>query len=427
LNIYLPIHRRLLTCVEHLFVNRQHSSDIMALTRRSQQRTAQNVAKDKTSTGKIGSKTTAKSKRKEESDTVKTREGTHNVSKESVSAASRDPESPDDDSSNAVEEMLQRLQSAIYSMNSVVHGLSEKIDIKQEEMEHRFGELEKALYYEDDDDDKKTQDENAGLEVDNNMAGTLVHALVFCGLSMEEAEVFTQRAASDWQEICHIGSASDLVKTLNKSQKKDFFIDPCTATKIKVLIHWAKWNNMTKSQAFDVRDFCNSYDCHYTRCNNCLKLKNETSKIPVPETLDSKKWKEWLRSVVNYLASVYNEIGVPLIYTVWELLGLEDKEASELTPMERFYRNTRMEGTTFQTDSTRVHQIIMNCLSDSDAYPWIAKQAKGSCGRKLLMALSDHYDGQVSMVIRAQQALASIKGASWSHEYTFSFERYSKS
>jgi hypothetical protein len=75
-------------------------------------------------------------------------------------------------------------------------------------------------------------------------------------------------------------------------------------------------------------------------------------------------------------------------------------------PMDRFYRNTRMEGTTFQTDSTRVHQIIMNCLSDIDAYPRVAKQqVEGSCGRKLLtsMALSDHYYVQVSMVIRAQQ------------------------
>jgi hypothetical protein len=116
-------------------------------------------------------------------------------------------------------------------------------------------------------------------------------------------------------------------------------------------------------------------------------------------------------------------IGLPLIYHVWELLGLEEKNASELTPLKMFCMRTKTEGTTFETDSTRVHQIVKNCFSDSEAYAWVgAQQAKVSCGRTLLMALSaDHYDVEVSMVLkRAQQVfLASIKSASWSHEYTF--------
>jgi hypothetical protein len=66
----------------------------------------------------------------------------HVSSIETAPEPSHEPESPDDDSSNALKEMLQRLHSALNSMSSVFCGLSEKMDIQQqEEMEHRFGGL----------------------------------------------------------------------------------------------------------------------------------------------------------------------------------------------------------------------------------------------------------------------------------------------
>jgi len=330
-------------------------------------------------------------------------------------------EGRDNISDDDLRKMLLNIQSAINSMRSTMSGLRDKMDDQHDEMNQRMEELENYIV---DEDSEGNIEESP--EVVNGDGNGLDEVLKFCGLTEQEASLFRKRAATNWQEICQISNASELIKTLNKSNSKDMFIDPRSSTRIKVLVHWAKWNNMTKEQSFNGQDFQQNYHHHYTRWDNCQKLKSEASKIPVPDTLDTKKWKEWLRSVTNYLASIYNEIGVPLIYTVWELLGLEDKTGHELTQMERFYMSTRREGVTFQTDSTRVHQIIMNCLSDSEAYPWVAKQAKGTCGRKLLLALSDHYDGQVSMVIRAQQALASIKNASWSHEYTFSFEKYSK-
>jgi hypothetical protein len=100
------------------------------------------------------------------------------------------------------------------------------------------------LYYESADDEGN----NTGKEADDDFAGTFIHhALVIYGLSMEEAEIFMQSHAKatsghDWQEINHIGSTTNLVKALNKSQKKDYLVDPHTATKIKVLILWAKWS-----------------------------------------------------------------------------------------------------------------------------------------------------------------------------------------
>ena len=337
------------------------------------------------------------------------------VRNESVFASEDESVSDDDSAYNR----LIHLQSGLDSLRALIGGMKQQFDSLQGDLNDRIEKLENISRGTFDDEESYEQGDfdregNQEEREDNNIerASSLIKVLRFCGLSKSEARLFMSRAAKNWQELCHVNNADELIKTLNKSTKKDLIIDPRAATKVKVLIHWCKWINMTKGLNFNEDDFISNYDSHHMRWNNCIRLKNEPSKIPVPDTLDPKKWKEWLRSVTNYLASIYNEIGVPLIYTVWELLELEQKDDSELSSLEKFYKCTRTDGPTFITDSTRVHQIVMNHLTDSEAYAWIAKQAKGTCGRKLLLALSDHYDGEVSMVIRSQQALASIKSAS---------------
>jgi len=260
--------------------------------------------------------------------------------------------------------------------------------------------------------------------VGNQEACEVIKGLEFCGMPRSEALYFAKRTAITWNEVCQITSVGDVVKAVNKARGKQM-IGPRVTNRLNVFVHWARRIQMKKHQVYKVQEFASSYESHYSAWSHSCAIKDKDNKIPVPPTLDPKKWKEWLSATLNYLSSIYNDLGVPLVYVVWEMQEFTDDQNSESGLLD-FYKDVRMSGPTFEADSSRVHRIISSCLSDSEAYAWVTKEAKGSCGRKLLKALSDHYDGEVSMVNHAQQALNTIKGASWSHEYTYSFERYSK-
>ena len=108
---------------------------------------------------------------------------------------------------------------------------------------------------------------------------------------------------------------------------------------------------------------------------------------------DEKKWALWEPSFCNYLATIPGITGVPLSYVVrvkeTPVEGLEYESFNE-----QAVACCPLEGTVFQADSRKVHQLLKSFLQAETAEQWIKPLEKKLNGRQDMEALRNHYAGE---------------------------------
>ena len=108
---------------------------------------------------------------------------------------------------------------------------------------------------------------------------------------------------------------------------------------------------------------------------------------------DERKWPEWEPAFVNYLSTIPGVNGVPLSYVIREK---EDPDHSGVFESfnERAIACSKLEGSVFQADARKVHQLIKSFLQTETAEQWIKPLARRQSGRADMKALRDHYSGE---------------------------------
>jgi hypothetical protein len=108
---------------------------------------------------------------------------------------------------------------------------------------------------------------------------------------------------------------------------------------------------------------------------------------------DERKWPEWEPAFVNYLSTIPGVNGVPLSYVVRER---EDPDHTGVFESfnERAIACSQLEGSVFQADARKVHQLIKSFLQTETAEQWIKPLSRRQSGRADMKALRDHYSGE---------------------------------
>src|SRR5687767_13013773 len=79
-----------------------------------------------------------------------------------------------------------------------------------------------------------------------------------------------------------------------------------------------------------------------------------------PGAIDTKKWRTWYKSLMNYLSSLTGVTGVPLLYVIrkQDLDFDPDNEDDEAIKLEL---QAPLQGDSFDVDNSRVYRILKHC------------------------------------------------------------------
>lgn len=146
--------------------------------------------------------------------------------------------------------------------------------------------------------------------------------------------------------------------------------------------------------------------------------KGDEPEVDKPGTFKYDDWIAWEESVYLYLNSVKNRYGIPLSYVIRkEYKG----DFNDLDREDQIIHHAQLSGPCFTRDTRTVFDLIKQCVLNTPADDWI----KGlRCGRKAMLALQEHYDGDAEGHRRQLTSKEQIKRLFYKHEYTFSFEKY---
>ena len=119
---------------------------------------------------------------------------------------------------------------------------------------------------------------------------------------------------------------------------------------------------------------------------------------------DERKWPEWEKAFMNYLAVIPGVTGIPLSYVIRELeVPEEDCEYASLT--ERMIAcASLLVGQYYIADSRRVHNLLLGFLQGENTENWIRSVSKYQDGRRDMQALRRHYAGEGNSTRRIADA-----------------------
>ena len=169
------------------------------------------------------------------------------------------------------------------------------------------------------------------------------------------------------------------------------------------LIHWvqdfARISQTPTLDEFggDADSFRSALDVAFNRAEvrRVEKEQSDTvSKAADPGKFkDEKKWPEWEPAFVNYLSTIPGVNGVPLSYVVREI---EEPvpDATYESFNEQAIACSPLQGTVFQADARKVHQLIKSFLQTETAEQWIKPLARKQSSRADMEALRKHYSGE---------------------------------
>lgn len=135
-----------------------------------------------------------------------------------------------------------------------------------------------------------------------------------------------------------------------------------------------------------------------------LELVDTNSKAANPGKFkDERNWFEWQEAFENYLSVIPGVNGVPLSYVIREQSQPNDQE-EYLNFTERMVGRAPHQGPYFLADSRRVHNLLMGFLQGERTEAWIRPFARYQDGRRDIIALRRHYEGEGNSTRRIAEA-----------------------
>jgi hypothetical protein len=155
-----------------------------------------------------------------------------------------------------------------------------------------------------------------------------------------------------------------------------------------------------------------------------LEQSETVAKSAQPKKLKGEKdWYEWYDSLKNYLSLLMGTNGVPLNYVVREnevaplgvTLNNYEEECHALAPLTGDY---------FEADARRVHQIIKTYTQGESAEEWIRILSRFQDGRKDILALKAHFQGEGNASRRIAEADNMRENLHYKSERAFRFQAF---
>ena len=118
---------------------------------------------------------------------------------------------------------------------------------------------------------------------------------------------------------------------------------------------------------------------------------------------DERKWPEWEKAFINYLAVIPGVSGIPLSYVVREAEDPE-AEADYGSFNERMIHRAPLNGQYYIADARRVHTLLLGFLQGEQTENWIHSISRNQDGRRDMVALRRHYAGEGNSTRRIADA-----------------------
>ena len=232
---------------------------------------------------------------------------------------------------------------------------------------------------------------------------TLLQAIVRCGLTQIDAEVFAREVYMDDFERCKDITDDDLYddyKTFSglTQAQGQIRVLPGQKKKIKAFNHWVKDQYRLGLDPTDTMFPVENTIALLERASDHKYFLDEAetlAKAVKPEKFSKDLvWDNWASTFVNYLRVIPGQNGIPLKYVI------RDNEQADPTPNKNFLddyiKNAPLVGEAFIIDANDVHFILANLIAHNDeASSIIIKLHEGKeNGRIEWMALKNHYEGQ---------------------------------
>ena len=119
---------------------------------------------------------------------------------------------------------------------------------------------------------------------------------------------------------------------------------------------------------------------------------------------DEKKWIEWSEKLETMLAVMPGVNGVPLSYVIRKKDESDHEEANYENFMQYTVACAPLNGTFFEADARRVHQIILGYIQGEAVADWIKPHLKKENGRLDMIALRKHFEGEGNVSRRITDA-----------------------
>ena len=139
--------------------------------------------------------------------------------------------------------------------------------------------------------------------------------------------------------------------------------------------------------------------------------------VDCPDKFTATTWLEFDAQFTNSLSAQRSTDGIPLSYVIRKEPCLDSKA---MTDAEQYEYNAPLQGRLFVADAKRVHsQLLAIVYHASNTIQWVSNLTRGGDGRKLMIALREHYDGPAEISCKCDQALQGLKDSTWNNEYIY--------
>jgi hypothetical protein len=193
------------------------------------------------------------------------------------------------------------------------------------------------------------------------------------------------------------------------------------------LIHWVQdaYRCNQEPVPADFNDVEIDTSNRHAEIRNALLEQSETvAKSAQPKKLKGKKdYNEWYDSLKNYLSLLMGTNGVPLNYVVRDHVDPPPGEVLE-TYDEEVYALAPLNGDYFVADACRVHQIIKTYAQGESAEEWIRTLHRYQDGRRDLLALKAHFQGEGNSSRRIAEADNIRENLHYKNEKSFRFQLF---
>ena len=131
-----------------------------------------------------------------------------------------------------------------------------------------------------------------------------------------------------------------------------------------------------------------------------MDLAATNSKAANPgKSKDERKWPEWEKAFINYLAVIPGVSGIPLSYVVREAEDPE-AEADYGSFNERMIHRAPLYSQYYIVDARRVHTLLLCFLQGEQTENWIRSIFRYQDGCRDMVALRRHYAGEGNPHVR---------------------------
>jgi hypothetical protein len=171
--------------------------------------------------------------------------------------------------------------------------------------------------------------------------------------------------------------------------------------RLKALIHWvqdfARVNSTPTIGSLNQGTFRDALKVAAERATIRKEEKDVSETISRQATpgklKDADNWDTWHQATENMLSLIPGVNGVPLSYVIRKVATPEPGEVYG-TFTEECVARAPLTGAAFEADSRQAHQLILALVQGEIAEQWIKPFKKAKDGRKDMMALIAHHEGE---------------------------------